>query len=58
MKRYEYSVIREISSGDTISWKCSTRESARNHKRSLKEAGIPAKIVQTVYQQVSCQEVR
>lgn len=58
MKKYEYSVIREISSGDVISWKCSTREEARNEKKSLKEAGIPSKIVQTVYQQISNKGVR
>lgn len=58
MKKYEYSVIREISAGYIISWKCSTRESAREYKKSLKEAGVPSKIVQTVYQQISNKEVR
>ena len=59
MKKYEYSVIREISnSGDTISWKCATRSEARAEKKSLKEAGISAKIVQTVYQKVAQKEIR
>lgn len=57
MKKYEYIVSRNVS-GAEISWKCATREEARNEKKSLKEAGISAKIVQTVYQQISNKEVR
>lgn len=64
MKKYEYSVIRPIgngsdfSSGGVISWRCSTREDARIQKRDLKQAGINAKIVQTIYKQVEQKEIR
>ena len=57
MKKYEYIVSRNVN-GAEISWKCATREEARASKKELKQAGYDAKIIQTVYQKVSCQEVR
>lgn len=57
MKKYEYSVHCN-DAGAKFAILCATRSEARNEKKSLKEAGISSKIIQTVYQQVSCQEVR
>lgn len=56
--KYEYSVVRSLEDGSSISWRCSNREDARIAKRDLKQAGINAKIVQTIYKQVECREVR
>lgn len=58
MKKYEYSVIRSLEDGSSISWRCSTREAARNQKKELKKAGVSSKIIQTIYKQVECREVR
>lgn len=56
--KYEYSVIRSLEDGSSISWRCSNREDARIHKKELKQAGISAKIVQTIYKQIEQREVR
>ena len=58
MKKYEYSVIRSLEDGSSISWRCANREDARIQKRDLKQAGINAKIVQTIYKQVEQKEIR
>lgn len=56
--KYEYSVIRSLEDGSSISWRCSTRNEARNTKKELKQAGISSKIVQTIYKQVEEKEIR
>lgn len=58
MIKYEYSVIRSLEDGTSISWRCSTRNEARNTKKELKQSGINAKIIQTIYKQVEQREVR